>query len=717
MALNFPSNPSENDIYQFGLLTYIFKNGKWVSQSRGASQLPWYSNMEQARALWKRLAAEAGLNLVDGSFEEGAEITSSSDVVWWQAGSAIYSWHLNEAKTVPVGSTPETSGGIGAGAWVDLTDVTLRSDINTVVKRFASVAHMIADTTLSVGQIVETLSYYGGWAGLSSLPKGGNIYEIVTGGTGTADVGTFINLSNGLQAKGLFTDNLYTIDRFGGVAGDNTKKAVNALAISAALKKFSEIHIPIGRYYSDPIDSDVVNSVTRPSFIGLGTSAAESAKTASIIDCDNGDLYFNGSAADYTYYAENMVFVGGSSYTSRIFGNDTTTTAEHRCRYVNTGFYRCAKGHYSNKYASSSYLEEVVFHSCKYGFYSKSTTSNSRFIKVSLIMCGTGLRAWGYGITINGGQIGYGIPSGSGFGHARGLDIAGKITVNDMYSENYGGDISDCVLMRCAVYDPTKNNIVLNNIELQPIALPYDIECSMEYNNANWVWDSDWLCVNSMSLGKVPTIKLCENDAGTLSTRLFKGVKINYSDGLNYTSQSTNKVAYFNNVDLIVDIKGANTVAYSSQSDNSITVQCFSVDSSNVRYYDKFLNYADTSSSKIFSSGLIFYGTAGRYSLAGDVHMITTLAVGSKYALACRYRDKNNTYRVRIIATGTVLTGNIIDCSFNFPHEVNGGAACLLGFVSSPTDYLCPPIEDINLSTTKIQFNLKRLVGSGTIQA
>lgn len=126
MALNFPSNPSENDIYQFGLLTYIFKNGKWVSQSRGASQLPWYSNMEQARALWKRLAAEAGLNLVDGSFEEGAEITSSSDVVWWQAGSAIYGWHLNEAKTVPAGSTPETTGGIGAGAWVDRTDIILR---------------------------------------------------------------------------------------------------------------------------------------------------------------------------------------------------------------------------------------------------------------------------------------------------------------------------------------------------------------------------------------------------------------------------------------------------------------------------------------------------------------------------------------------------------------------------------------------------------------
>ena len=125
MALNFPSNPSENDIYQFGLLTYIFKKGKWVSQSRGASQLPWYSNMEQARALWKRSAAEAGLNLVDGSFEEGAVLSGSDDVIWWQAGAAIYGWHLNEAKTVPAGSSPTNIG----TDWLDKSNVTFKDNL------------------------------------------------------------------------------------------------------------------------------------------------------------------------------------------------------------------------------------------------------------------------------------------------------------------------------------------------------------------------------------------------------------------------------------------------------------------------------------------------------------------------------------------------------------------------------------------------------------
>ena len=179
MALNFPSNPSENDIYQFGLLTYIFKNGKWVSQSRGASQLPWYSNMEQARAFWKRLAAEAGLNLVDGSFEEGAEVTSSSDVVWWQAGSAIYSWHLNENKVVPAGATPATSGGIGAGAWVDRTDVTLRQQLGMAVS--GGVVSLVGVTDMN--------------AAISALPASGGLVFCPPGNYSLADVALRDNIT------------------------------------------------------------------------------------------------------------------------------------------------------------------------------------------------------------------------------------------------------------------------------------------------------------------------------------------------------------------------------------------------------------------------------------------------------------------------------------------------------------------------------------------
>lgn len=77
----------------------------------------------------RRSYAEAGLNLVDGSFEAGGTVTTPSDVLLYEADSKAYSWDGALPKVVPVGSTPATSGGIGAGAWVDRTDVTLRSDL------------------------------------------------------------------------------------------------------------------------------------------------------------------------------------------------------------------------------------------------------------------------------------------------------------------------------------------------------------------------------------------------------------------------------------------------------------------------------------------------------------------------------------------------------------------------------------------------------------
>ena len=72
----------------------------------------------------KRLAAEAGYNLVDGSFQIGAVTVNTNDVVWdWVSGK----YYGGVIGSVSAGSTPATSG-----AWVDRTDVTLRSDLADV---------------------------------------------------------------------------------------------------------------------------------------------------------------------------------------------------------------------------------------------------------------------------------------------------------------------------------------------------------------------------------------------------------------------------------------------------------------------------------------------------------------------------------------------------------------------------------------------------------
>lgn len=77
----------------------------------------------------KGKAAEAGYNLVRGSFEEGGTLTNTNNVLWYQANGKYYSWSGTFPKVVSAGSTPATSGGIGAGAWIDRTDVVLRDKL------------------------------------------------------------------------------------------------------------------------------------------------------------------------------------------------------------------------------------------------------------------------------------------------------------------------------------------------------------------------------------------------------------------------------------------------------------------------------------------------------------------------------------------------------------------------------------------------------------
>jgi hypothetical protein len=144
-----------------------------------------------------------------GTFDAGYTLTNNRQTLAY--GNVEYSWSGAFPKVVVAGSTPATSGGIGAGAWVDRTSETLRNDINIVVKRFASVTDMKADTSLYVGQQIELLGYY------SFAPNigGGKLY--VSGDTTTADDGFLCFVTtNGLRVK-RHPDELLTVTMAGAV--------------------------------------------------------------------------------------------------------------------------------------------------------------------------------------------------------------------------------------------------------------------------------------------------------------------------------------------------------------------------------------------------------------------------------------------------------------------------------------------------------------------
>lgn len=107
-----------------------------------------------------------------------------------------------------------------------------------VKKNFNTVALMVSDNFLAIGDIVETSGY------ISAGDGGNNVYEVVEAGTGTDDGGSFIDLATH-QARGLFPADVITIKQFGGI-GDGVVDDITA--INAALAMKQRIHFPAGNY-------------------------------------------------------------------------------------------------------------------------------------------------------------------------------------------------------------------------------------------------------------------------------------------------------------------------------------------------------------------------------------------------------------------------------------------------------------------------------------
>jgi hypothetical protein len=73
---------------------------------------------------------------------------------------------------------------------------------------------MVASTALSLNMVVKTLGYY------TIGDGGGNFYQIVAASTGTADGGSYIDLTgSGLQAKAIMSGNEVKAEWFGCVDG------------------------------------------------------------------------------------------------------------------------------------------------------------------------------------------------------------------------------------------------------------------------------------------------------------------------------------------------------------------------------------------------------------------------------------------------------------------------------------------------------------------
>lgn len=86
--------------------------------------------IEGLRWLAQQAIASFGYITLD-SFEDGNTLTLPNQVLRLEATGEYYRWDGALPKTVPAGSTPQSTGDIGLGAWLSVGDATLRENLSS----------------------------------------------------------------------------------------------------------------------------------------------------------------------------------------------------------------------------------------------------------------------------------------------------------------------------------------------------------------------------------------------------------------------------------------------------------------------------------------------------------------------------------------------------------------------------------------------------------
>lgn len=181
-----------------------------------------------------------------GTFQEGATLTLPNQILKDEDEGEYYRWDGPLRKEVPAGSTPESAGGIGSGAWLSVGDASLRAALGSnsgaefigsgLTVSFDTVADMKSATWISLRMNAITKGYFVAGDG------GGATYTIQNEEPSEVGYGSHA-LQNGLYAHISSGDTAY-LEQWGALAQDASE------AIQAAVSTMQNIRSIKKREYS-----------------------------------------------------------------------------------------------------------------------------------------------------------------------------------------------------------------------------------------------------------------------------------------------------------------------------------------------------------------------------------------------------------------------------------------------------------------------------------
>lgn len=382
----FVTSMAKQYIDRFGHAHYTIEGLRWVAQ--------------QAIAAFGYITLD--------SFEDGNTLTLPNQVLRLEATGEYYRWDGVFPKDVPAGSTPDSTGGIGTGAWLSVGDATLRSDLskntgaglsgtssgNTVQEeldkiklKFNSFAAMRSSTAAIIGDYAYLLGWHAGYHGY-----GWGVFECVDK-TGLTDDGGTIAVAATYAWKRISGPGNAT--EFGVVPNAGNGFDNKAYILAAASK--GSLKLPSGEVHSTNFSMSTVKyvgsdghtkltQITGDVATNFATHASSNGAWSGRVDgivWENIDIYpLDTSIGLYSYYTTQVkmrnVKIFGGSENMRIEGVASW--------YVDSCEFREAKGNGRGVYISPKVDAPVgtlgtwvIFHKC---FFASAVKHNVELVSL-----------------------------------------------------------------------------------------------------------------------------------------------------------------------------------------------------------------------------------------------------------------------------------------------------------------------------------------------